>query len=49
MAHKWILDSVERFFGTISNMFKNVLRPFVLSAFMALAGCAGFGGGSVQD
>ena len=49
MAHKWILDSVGRFFGTISNMFKNVLRPFVLSAFMALAGCAGFGGGSVQD
>ena len=49
MAHKPILDSLERFFGTISDMFKQLLYPLILSALIALAGCAGFGGGSVQD
>lgn len=30
-------------------MFKRVLYPLMLSTLLALAGCAGFGGGSVQD
>ncbi len=49
MAHKSILDLLGQFFGTISNMSKHVLRPLVLAMLIALAGCAGFGGGSVQD
>jgi len=49
MAHKPILDLLGQFFGTISNMFKRVLYPLMLSTLLALAGCAGFGGGSVQD
>jgi len=49
MAHKPILDSLEQFFGTISNMLKYVLYPLILATLIALAGCAGFGGGSVQD
>ena len=49
MAHKTILDLLGQFFGTISNMFKRVLYPLMLSMLLALAGCAGFGGGSIQD
>ena len=49
MAHELILDSLGQFFGTISNMLKDVLRPLILAMLMALAGCAGFGGNSVQD
>lgn len=49
MAHTLILDSLEQFFGTISNMLKDVLRPMILATLLALAGCAGFGGSSVQD
>ena len=49
MAHKPILDLLGQFFGTISNMFKRVLYPLMLSTLLALTGCAGFGGGSVQD
>jgi len=49
MAHKMILDSLEQFFGTISNMFKHVFYPLICTALIALAGCAGFGGDSVQD
>lgn len=49
MAHKPILDLLGQFFGTISNMFKRVLYPLMLSMLLALAGCAGFGGGSIQD
>ena len=30
-------------------MFKHALRPLILAMLMALAGCAGFGGSSVQD
>ncbi len=30
-------------------MFKRVLYPLMLSMLLALAGCAGFGGGSIQD
>jgi len=30
-------------------MLKQVLRPLMLAMLIALAGCAGFGGGSVQD
>jgi len=49
MAHDLILDILERFFGTIKHMFKPVLYPLTLLVLMTLAGCAGFGGGSVQD
>lgn len=49
MAHKLILDLLRRFFGTINNMVKRVLSLLILSMLLALAGCAGFGGGSVQD
>jgi hypothetical protein len=49
MAHQLILDSLEQFFGTIEDMFKHALRPLILAMLMALAGCAGFGGSSVQD
>lgn len=49
MAHQLILDSLEQFFGTIGNMLKDVLRPLILTALMALAGCAGFGGSSLED
>ena len=49
MAHKLILDSLAQFFGTISNMLKDVLRPLILAMLIVLAGCAGFGGSSVQD
>ena len=49
MAHKLILDSPEQFFGTIGGMLKHVLRPLILAMLVALAGCAGFGGSSVQD
>ena len=49
MAHKLILDLLRRFFGTISNMFKRVLSLLMLSMLLALAGCAGFGDGPVQD
>ena len=49
MAHQLILDSLEQFFGTIGDMLKDVLRPLILTALMALAGCAGFGGSSLQD
>lgn len=49
MAHKTILDLLGQFFGTISTMFKRVLYPLMLSMLLALAGCAGFGGGSIQD
>ena len=30
-------------------MLKQVLRPLMLAMLIALAGCAGLGGGSVQD
>ena len=30
-------------------MLKHVLRPLILTMLIALAGCAGFGGSSVQD
>jgi len=30
-------------------MFKRVLYPLMISMLLALAGCAGFGGGSIQD
>ena len=49
MAHKLILDLLRRFFGTISDMFKRVLSLLMLSMLLALAGCAGFGDGPVQD
>ena len=49
MAHRLILDSLEQFFGTIGDMLKHVLSPLILVMLMALAGCAGFGGDSVQD
>jgi hypothetical protein len=49
MAHKPILDLLWLFFGTISNMFKRVLSLLIFSLLLALAGCAGFGGGSLQD
>jgi hypothetical protein len=49
MAHELILDSLGQFFGTIGSMLKDVLRPLILPMLMALAGCAGFGGSSVQD
>ena len=49
MAHRLILDSLEQFFGTIGDMLKHVLSPLILAMLMALAGCAGFGGDSVQD
>jgi len=49
MAHQLILDSLEQFFGTIGDMLKHVLSPLILAMLMALAGCAGFGGDSVQD
>ena len=49
MAHRLILDSLEQFFGTIGDMLKHVLCPLILAMLMALAGCAGFGGSSVQD
>ena len=49
MAHKLILDSLEQFFGTIGDMLKHVLSPLILAMLMALVGCAGFGGDSVQD
>ena len=49
MAHQLILDSLEQFFGTIGGMLKHALRPLILAMLMALAGCAGFGGSSVQD
>ncbi len=35
--------------GQLGNMLKHVLRPLILAMLIALAGCAGFGGGSVQD
>ena len=49
MAHRLILDSLEQFFGTIGDMLKHVLSPLILAMLMALVGCAGFGGDSVQD
>jgi len=49
MAHQLILDSLEQFFGTIGDMLKHVLSPLILAVLLVLAGCAGFGGGSVQD
>jgi len=49
MAHQLILDALKQFFGTIGDMLKHVLSPLILAMLMALAGCAGFGGGSVQD
>ena len=49
MAHRLILDLLEQFFGTIGDMLKHVLSPLILVMLMALAGCAGFGGDSVQD
>jgi hypothetical protein len=49
MAHLLILDLLGQFFGTIGDMLKLVLRPLILTALLALAGCAGFGGSSVQD
>ena len=49
MAHSLILDSLEQFFGTIGDMLKHVLSPLIIAMLMALAGCAGFGGDSVQD
>jgi Protein of unknown function (DUF3047) len=49
MAHRLILDLLEQFFGTIGDMLKHVLSPLILAMLMALAGCAGFGGDSVQD
>ena len=35
--------------GQLGNMLKHVLRPLILTMLIALAGCAGFGGSSVQD
>jgi Protein of unknown function (DUF3047) len=49
MAHEWILDSLGQFFGTIRSMLKHVFHPSILCILMTLAGCAGFGGNSVQD
>jgi hypothetical protein len=49
MAHRLILDLLEQFFWTIGDMLKHVLSPLILVMLMALAGCAGFGGDSVQD
>ena len=49
MAHRLILDLLEQFFGTIGDMLKHVLSPLIIAMLMALAGCAGFGGDSVQD
>ena len=49
MAHQLILDSLEQFFGTIGDMLKHVLCPLILAMLLMLAGCAGFGGSSVQD
>ena len=49
MAHRLILDLLEQFFGTIGDMLKHVLSPLILAMLMALVGCAGFGGDSVQD
>ena len=49
MAHRLILDSLEQFFGTIGDMLKHVLCPLILAMLLMLAGCAGFGGSSVQD
>jgi len=49
MAHEWILDSLGQFFGTIRSMLKHVFHPLILCILMTLAGCAGFGGNSVQD
>ena len=44
-----ILDLLEQFFGTINPMFKRLLRLLTICALITLAGCAGFGDGSVQD
>jgi hypothetical protein len=49
MAHAMILDLIERFFGTIKPMLKHILLSLNLCILIMLAGCAGFGGGSVQD
>jgi hypothetical protein len=49
MAHAMILDLLEQFFGTINPMFKRLLRLLTICALITLAGCAGFGDGSVQD
>jgi hypothetical protein len=49
MAHRLILDSLEQFFGTIGDMLKHLLCPLILAMLLMLAGCAGFGGSSVQD
>ena len=49
MAHAMILDLLEQFFGTINPMFKCLLRLLTICALITLAGCAGFGDGSVQD
>ena len=49
MAHAPILDSLGQFFGTIKLMLKRILGPTILCAVFTLAGCAGFGGDSIQN
>ena len=49
MAHVPILDSLGQFFGTIKLLLKRILGPTILCTVFALAGCAGFGGDSIQN